>query len=292
MTHRQLIFFYQVYKNKNIVHVAEEMYISPQGISKTLIQLEKELGIKLFERSGNRMIPTDAAEELIKHVKIILEEYAAISEKNFCDTDNKKTVRILSTYDVLKKIPTDFFKKFSEKYPNIILHFDEMPDNDIIYHLNRQEVEIALLPGPFEHNSYDSEILFTSKFCYLINKKDTLSRKKQLSFSDLSGRSLAVKSTKHPLSRQHLDTLVKEGIDVNVFVEISDSETIRRIAEDGLAIGMTLDYLAEKADRSKVKAIPSRYFEKTIHIFSLNTPKLSHEAKLFRKMLLSCFGNI
>lgn len=286
MTHRQLIFFYKVYENKNIVHVAEEMYISPQGISKTILQLEKEFGVKLFERSGNKMLPTPSADKLISHVKTILDEYSVISEKSFYEEDAKKTVRILATYDSLKKIPTSFFKDFSAIYPNILLHFDEMPDVDIIKQINKHEAELALLPGPFEHNDYDSTLFFTSKFCYLINKQNPLSQKQQLCFEDLRDQPLAVKSTNHPLSQHHINIFAKEGINPNIFIEICDSEIIKRMAEENLAVGMTLDYLVPKADPNKVVTIFSQYFEKTIYLVSQKNSQLSREAELFKNMIL------
>lgn len=61
MNQRQLSYFLEVYKQRSISTAAQSLFISPQGLSKTILALENELGVKLFTRSKNQMLPTKEA---------------------------------------------------------------------------------------------------------------------------------------------------------------------------------------------------------------------------------------
>ena len=290
MTERQLIFFMKVYERRSIIHVAEEMYISPQAVSKTILAFEKELNMKLFERKDNSMIPTQNAEKLIYHVKIILDEYNIINNQKFASDNTAKKLRILATYDSLKKIPEKFFYDFKKENPNISLHFDEMPDDEIIHHLNKNYVELALLSSPFDKNAYESELLFESRFCYIINKNNPISQKETLTFNDLNKQQLAIKGTNHPLSKYHLSVFSEEGIDTNAIAEISDSDVIIRLAEENFAVAMTLDYIAEKINSDKVVIKYSNHFMKNVYIVNKSNTNLSDEASIFKSCIVAAFN--
>lgn len=55
----QLRYFVEVALSASIVKASERLYTTPQNISKALIQLEDELGVKLFYRLKNGMFLTD-----------------------------------------------------------------------------------------------------------------------------------------------------------------------------------------------------------------------------------------
>ena len=58
---RQIQYFIQLYKDKNITKASKNLFISQQGLSKSINKLEDELGFFLFERSSSGVIPTEKA---------------------------------------------------------------------------------------------------------------------------------------------------------------------------------------------------------------------------------------
>jgi len=50
MSPRQLEYFLEIYNQKSIKKAAEKLIISPQAVSKTIKEIEEELGVKLFLR--------------------------------------------------------------------------------------------------------------------------------------------------------------------------------------------------------------------------------------------------
>ena len=51
MDFKTLEYYRKIYEKRSIRQAAAELYISPQGLSRTLYALEEELQVRLFERS-------------------------------------------------------------------------------------------------------------------------------------------------------------------------------------------------------------------------------------------------
>ena len=167
MNQRQLAYFLEVYKHRSITAAAQSLFISPQGLSKTILALEDELGIKLFTRSKNQMLPTKEAINLTSHAKAILSEYELILNKEFISHTAKKTLYILGSYDVFQYFPASFFYAFQKQYPEISLNLSELPDLILLNQLNENEADLALAPGPLDANTYDLDYLFLTILFWL-----------------------------------------------------------------------------------------------------------------------------
>lgn len=67
---RQIEFFLQLYKDRNVTVASQNLYISQQGMSKSIANLEKEIGFPLFKRSVSGVEPTVEARELHIYFRI------------------------------------------------------------------------------------------------------------------------------------------------------------------------------------------------------------------------------
>lgn len=51
---------------------SKSLYVTPQAMSKAVNDMERELGIELFVRSGRHIKPTDAALRIVEHARLAL----------------------------------------------------------------------------------------------------------------------------------------------------------------------------------------------------------------------------
>jgi Transcriptional regulator len=58
MNKRELNYFLKVYEYKSIKKAAENLFISSQGLGKTIKNLESELGVNLFTHTAHGVEPT------------------------------------------------------------------------------------------------------------------------------------------------------------------------------------------------------------------------------------------
>ena len=72
MEYRSLYYVMAIAEHQNITKAAEALYVGQPTLSKFLIQLEAELGLKLFRRLGNRYVLTYAGERYVERAAQIL----------------------------------------------------------------------------------------------------------------------------------------------------------------------------------------------------------------------------
>ena len=56
-----------VYRTKNMTKAADELHLTQSGISQHMKALEDNLGVKLFDRVRQRLVPTKAGATLYEH---------------------------------------------------------------------------------------------------------------------------------------------------------------------------------------------------------------------------------
>ncbi|KUO75614.1 MAG: hypothetical protein APF77_04250 [Clostridia bacterium BRH_c25] len=127
-----LQYFQYTAKYKNITKAAKHFYISQSTLSRHIIALENELGVKLFERNNKNIELTEAGkvfykecDSFIKHMETV------IMNVQSADKGSSGILRITSPGN-LCQVLSDSLAIMKEKYPSINLivesyNFDEIP---------------------------------------------------------------------------------------------------------------------------------------------------------------------
>lgn len=289
MNQRHLEYFLEVYKNHSIKAAAEQLHISPQGISKTILALEEELHEKLFDRSGKFLSPTPAATILKHHAKKILDEYRLIQNKEYLSPTSKAALKVLSSYDVLQYLTVDFIKEFQDSHPDILPIITETTDKMALQMFQDEEAEIALLPGPLDNSLFSTQYLYSSRYCSVIHQSHPLAQKSSICYEDLHQQPIAIRGREFSLYNAHKNILEQHGVEPINTIEISSYYMIHRMAEANLCIGASLDYIAFADPQPHTIILPfeDEQMIKTIYFTEKKQKILSPEASRFKSFLLN-----
>lgn len=104
---RQIQYFIQLYKDKNITKASQTLFISQQGLSKSISKLEEELGFLLFERSALGVTPTESADRLYSYCSQILHSYYDM-EKEIDNIRKERVLRIVAPHGTSSFFMYDF----------------------------------------------------------------------------------------------------------------------------------------------------------------------------------------
>ena len=79
LSSKQIEIFYEVYKHSSMTAAANKMEISQPSISKTLGNIEKNLGFKLFVRKGKKLIPNQFSSTILQFVDKLVIKFSTVS---------------------------------------------------------------------------------------------------------------------------------------------------------------------------------------------------------------------
>ena len=125
MNTRQLQYAIELSQVCNFSQVAEKLNITQPALSKQILSLENELGVKLFDRTTTPMVLTAAGESFIRQAKelLIRQEQLAHSLRSFQSGDSGRLVIGVSPFRAIYMIP-QIAEKVRKKFPGvqILLH--------------------------------------------------------------------------------------------------------------------------------------------------------------------------
>jgi len=100
---------------------ARELHVTHSAVSQRIRQLEEELSLTLFERQGNRMVPTSSGLRLQAGVKSAFSELnAALASIQTRRKDAEITVSLLPVMAARWLVPR--LSRFTARFPHINLH--------------------------------------------------------------------------------------------------------------------------------------------------------------------------
>lgn len=293
MNERNLRCFIKVYQLGSLHRAAQDLYLSVQAVSRIINKLEEEVGEVLFIRSSSGLFPTPAADKLKEYAEIILEQYGKIKQDlGHGKEEEVSTLRIASTYAVLKYLTVDFIKSFYKEYPNIRLNFVEYPEYPIYEMLKKGQLNVAFLPLPIDVKLFDMVYCFSHHYCAVMNVKHPLAKKKVLEYKDLNGVPLALKGHEYSIFSGNINRFIKGGLNPTILLETSDDSIIMDAAKKDWCVGITADYLAKEYADDQVAIIPfsDETYARTIFLAWRKGQNLTSKEKQFINFVLKWLG--
>ncbi len=279
--------FYVVANNGNITKASEELNISQPAVTKSIKNLEEQLGGTLFVRTKRGVILTEEGKEFYKYIKQAI-EYINNAENKFTDLINLDTgsIRIGISTTLTKEFLLPYLEEFHEKYPKIDIQIDTNVSTELLSKLRNGLLDIVILHMIDKNYSDDIEIIKCKKVtdCFAVNKKYKELIDKEFSINELSNYPLILQP-KGSNTRKFLDDFARENNTVlNPTMELAGYTLVVEFTKIGLGIGyVNEDYSKVLFDNKELfkinlkEKIPSRYIGIALsknHIPNFSTKKL------------------
>ena len=142
---RQLKYFNSIIKHNSFTEAAEDFGISQSGISQQIKSLEKELGVKLFERQNRKFIVTEAGHYLYRKTMVLLNDIEVITRdvskigKSSGSSFSIGYLKSHAGFELQKAI-----NKFTQKYPNVNLNVKSGYHDELCEEIKNDRVDVIL----------------------------------------------------------------------------------------------------------------------------------------------------
>lgn len=286
---KQLKYFLQVCKHKSFSKAAKEIYITQQGLSKAISNLEEELQYPLFYNTANGIRTTKYGEYLQKQSERIVQEFDLILEGlNKMANVNEGTLTVCFSFGVLNALSPDIISGFRETYPNIELIVKTYPDSICEEVVINENVDLALSIGPVDEKNFNSTTIKTQYPCILVNEKNLLSKKTTVDFKDLKNEKFIILNEKFHFYHNFLKKCKESGFEPDIVFTTSEVITIHKLSHLNEGLGVSVDFMASDINYSNVYSIPfkDRSFVWEICLITKKDRFVSNLVKIFTNYLI------
>lgn len=268
MTLVQLEYAVAVETYRHFATAAEKCFVTQPTLSMQIQKLEEELGVKLFDRSKQPVVPTELGEEIIKQARLLLNQAQVIKE---LIQDKKGEIAGELRLGVIPTLAPYllplFLKRFLEKYPKVKLRIVEITTENIAADLKKNKLDVGLLVTPLQDNNLQEQVLFYEELVAYVSRNNALSEKKYLLPHDIDLNMLWLLEQGHCFRSQVLNLcgLRNDLPEGKAFeYEAGSIETLRRMVEhdNGITIIPELALLDLSAKQQKLV----RYFDAPVPV--------------------------
>ncbi len=189
MTFEQLEYFLAAARAETFFDAAESLHITQSSLSKQIMKLEKELNVRLFDRSRRSAVLTDAGREFLKEAGDLFHRYRAMRKRMQAFEDvSERTLRIgtlpfLSQYGL-----TGLFKDFSAAHPEIRLLLEEVEEIDLLSGFSSGRYDLIIARSHMcDESHFRFLLLDEDRLAAMLPAGHPLAWRKSVSLSDLAG---------------------------------------------------------------------------------------------------------
>ena len=188
---RQLKYFLAVADARSFVSAADALFISRQAISKSISQLEHELGVELFMRNSSGAFLTPAGIMFYDRIRSNVIELDQIrSEMQRYGSRYHQHIRLVFSVG-LSRIYEQALLSFRSEQENMELEYRECPEEQCVSALLKHEADHALCVNRPQDAVFSAELLLRSRYGVVLKEQSNLTELQELSVEDLSWLPLA-----------------------------------------------------------------------------------------------------
>jgi LysR family cys regulon transcriptional activator len=257
--------------NLNISDAADALHTSQPGVSKQIRLLEEELGVRIFERHGKRIVGITAPG------KLVLE----IAERLLRDTENLKRVGeefsnetggrfvIATTHTQARYALPGVIKRFIDMYPNVQLQLRQGNPTQVAEQVVAGEADVAIATEAFEF--YDDLVIlpcYQWNRCVVVPPGHALLQEQPLTLEAVARHPIITYDSAFTGRSRVNKAFERRNLTPNVVLTAIDADVIKTYVELGLGVGILATMAFDATKDTNLRAIDAS------HLFESSTTRI------------------
>ena len=282
--------FCMVGKCKSFSKAAKELYMTQPAVSQSIMQLERDLNMRLFTRTYRGVALTNEGKILFEYANAAINlinvgEEKLLEVKNLTAGELKIGVGdTISRYFLLP-----YLEEFNEKYPNIKFKIINSTTSELCEILKSGEIDIAICNFPIEDPALELRACREIHDIFVCGEKyKEKLLKKPLSFSEILEFPLIILEPKSN-SRSYVEKyMLEKGIQLIPEIELGSHDLLLEFTKINLGVACVVKEFSEEYLKNNIlyeiktlEEIPKR----SIGLCFLKSVPLSPASKKFVEIL-------
>lgn len=287
---RQLQIFLRLASEGSLKKAAESLFLTTSAISHSISNLESNLSVKLFHRSGRGLILTPRGEFLAKQGGAVLAQLSSL-RRQLADENlsERTTFRVAVGFSFVSFLLTDIAHEFSECFRRVTLHVQAAERAEAIRMVRNHEVMAAVLVDPPEDDGECiSTTLFSDNFMLLIHQRHPLAQYERVPIRKLSEEILVTSRIASHTHQQLQEHAVKRGVRFKDTMEVGSGPAVLELVKLGTGVALVPDWMSGHLNHSalELRPVEGLDFSRTWGYYTTRAGADSLPNRSFRRLCL------
>ena len=286
MNTRDMDCFCTITREKSITKASKVLYMSPQGLSKIIKNIENEMDAKLLISTTSGIELTESGKCFYEKAEKILSDYREMKNDILhIEQRYAGVIDLLSAYGILRLVTPACILEFRRLHPEIGFTYREYPDREVERRFQKKDGNVAFSIGPFEKDLYEMTKLVSYPVRLLVHDSHPLASRENVSIEDIKGERLFIESSEFKIHHLILDKCQKAGFVPDIAFETSGFSLCHKMCREKRGISVTVDFMSEDMSMEHLVSIPfsGEGYEWTAYMLTRKGEPLTAEMDLFRR---------
>ncbi|MCI5042247.1 MAG: LysR family transcriptional regulator [Donghicola eburneus] len=243
---RLLEIFAAMMRCSTTVETAEFLGVSQPAVSAGLRQLESQLGITLFERTGRRLQPTAEARDLFEEIRPLFGLLRSFSTRaRDMRSGRVGRLRVIATPPLGYSIGPKALRAFLSDRPNVTVAYDVRRLSNVLEAIETGQADVGLVLNAEKLETVNSEIVQRSQMVVLLPEDDPLAEQSTIAAEDLEGRQIVGIDQASQLGRLVAKGFALGSAPYEPQIEVRYCQTAAALVADGMGLTVVDPYSAQ-----------------------------------------------
>ncbi len=180
---QQLKYFQTVAQLGQVTQAADNLHISQPALSAVITRIEKEVGVKLFDREGRNIVLNEYGQLLLRFADETLERYETFQKKvahlRYMD-DSMLSLAVTGT-----SFPSTALRDFLVENPQIQLRQSLIEVEEVPYAAKRKDLDFVISSSPCTDADLHCKVLWSEALYLVLPKTHALADKTSIDLRSL-----------------------------------------------------------------------------------------------------------
>jgi DNA-binding transcriptional LysR family regulator len=223
--------------------------IAPSAISRTIAQLEDELGFALFRREKGRLIATQPGRAFAAEVERVFREIDGLGDTAAgLRLQGGDRIRAMFPPSLSQRFLPDCIVRFAKSHPDTMLDVDYGSARAGVAALAEGRIDLAIMTLPVDVAGYETVPLLDIETVCLIPRSHRLARLAAIEAKDLDREPMVLINRPFALRGRLEELFRRAGVAPKVRVETSSGQAAMGCARAGIGIAVVSRLTALQAE--------------------------------------------
>ncbi|HWX18911.1 MAG TPA: LysR family transcriptional regulator [Candidatus Binatia bacterium] len=255
---RQVRAFCVLARTGSFTQAARELHVTQSGVSHAMKALERDVGCRLLDRLGRKVVLTEAGEQLLHHAKKILQEMETARETmTQLGKWGRGRLRLGASTTACQHVIPAVLREFKESFPHHAITIEPGDTPALVELLLRHRIDLALTLEADKEPQLAFHPLFSDELQFIVGALHPWAQAGRVERAQIPRQKYILYNKTSITFRLIQNYFSGEQMVLNTVIELGSMEATKELVKLGLGVSIVAPWIARREiEEGSLVALP------------------------------------